>query len=48
MEFGIEKCVMLKMKSGKREKIEGIDLPNQKKKKKLRTLGEKKNARTWN
>ena len=36
MEFGIEKCVMLMMKSGKREKAEGIELSNQEK---IRTLG---------
>ena len=29
MEFGIEKCSMLTMKSGKRETTEGIELPNQ-------------------
>ena len=29
MEFGMEKCVMLVMKSGKRHVTEGIDLPNQ-------------------
>ena len=29
MEFGIEKCTMLVMKSGKRHIKEGIELPNQ-------------------
>ena len=38
MEFGIEKCVMLVMKSGKQQTIEGIELPNQEK---ITTLGEK-------
>ena len=28
MEFGIEKCVMLIMKSRKRQMTEGIELPN--------------------
>ena len=28
MEFGIEKCAMLVMKSGKRHKTDGIELPN--------------------
>ena len=37
MEFGIEKCAMLVMKSGKRHMIERIELPNQDK---IRTLGE--------
>ena len=37
MEFGIEKCAMLVMKSGKRHLTERIDLPNQDK---IRTLGE--------
>ena len=36
-EFGIEKCVMLVMKSGKRHLTEGIELPNQDK---IRTLAE--------
>ena len=38
MEFGIEKCAMLVMKSGKRHTTDGIELPNQDK---IRTLGEK-------
>ena len=29
MEFGIEKCVMLVMKSGKRHRTDGMELPNQ-------------------
>ena len=29
MEFGIEKCTMLIMKSGKRHMVKGIDLPSQ-------------------
>ena len=36
MEFGIEKCAMLVMKSGKRHRTEGIKLPNQDK---IWTLG---------
>ena len=39
MEFGIEKCAILIMKSEKRHLTEGIELPNFKK---VRTLGEKK------
>ena len=31
MKFGIEKCAMLIMKSGKRQMMEGIELPNQEK-----------------
>ena len=38
MEFGIEKCAMLVMKSGKRHLIDGMELLNQDK---IRTLGEK-------
>ena len=38
MEFGIEKCAMLVMKSGKRYLAEGVELPNQVV---IRTLGEK-------
>ena len=38
MEFGIDKCAMLVMKSGKRRMTEKIELPNQEK---IRTLGEK-------
>ena len=38
MEFGIEKCAMLVMKSSKRHLTDGMELPNQDK---FRTLGEK-------
>ena len=47
MGFGIEKCAMLVMKSGKRHIIDGMELPNQSK---IRTLGENetyKNLGTW-
>ena len=37
MEFGIEKCALLVMKSGKRHLTDGIELPNQAK---IRTLAE--------
>ena len=37
MEFGIEKCALLIMKSGKRHITDGIELPNQDK---IRTLAE--------
>ena len=37
---GIEKCVTLKMKKGKRETTKGIELPNQES---MRTLMEKEN-----
>ena len=37
MEFGIEKCAMPIMKSGKRHRTNGMELPNQDK---IRTLGE--------
>ena len=37
MEFGIEKCAMLVMKSSKRHRTDGIEIPNQEK---IRTLGE--------
>ena len=40
MEFGIEKCAMLVMKSGKRHITDGMELPNQDK---IRKLGEKEN-----
>ena len=39
MEFGIEKCALLVMKSGKRHLTDGIELPNQDK---IRTLAENK------
>ena len=38
MEFGIEKCVMFIIKSGKRQKTEGIELPNQER---IKMRGEK-------
>ena len=38
MEFGIQKCTMLVMTSGKRHMMEGVELPNQVE---IRTLGEK-------
>ena len=38
MEFVVEKCAMLIMRSGKRQMTEGIELPNQER---IRTLGEK-------
>ena len=37
MEFGIEKCAMLVMKSGKRQITDGMELPIQEK---IRTLAE--------
>ena len=37
MEFGIEKCTMLAMKSGKRHLTDGRELPNQDK---IRTFAE--------
>ena len=37
MEFGIEKCAILIMKSGKRHLTDEMELPNQNK---IRTLGE--------
>ena len=39
MEFGIEKCAMLVIKSGKRHLTDGMELTNEDK---IRTLGEKK------
>ena len=41
-KFGIEKCVMLIMKTGKRQIIEVIELPNQER---IRTQGEKENSK---
>ena len=38
MDFSIEKCAVLIMRSRKRQMTEGIELPNQEK---VRTLGEK-------
>ena len=40
-EYGIEKCAMLVMKSGKRHLTDGMGLPNQDH---IKTLGEKE---TW-
>ena len=40
MEFGIEKCAMLVMKSGKRHLTDGMELPNQNKN---RTFAKKRN-----
>ena len=40
MQFGIEKCAMLIMKSGKRHLTDGMELPNQDK---IGTLAEKRN-----
>ena len=39
MEFGIEKCTKLVMKSGKQYMMEGVELPNQEK---IKMLGENK------
>ena len=44
MEFGIGKCAMLVMKSGKRHMTDGIELPNQDR---IRTLEEKKTYKSW-
>ena len=38
IEFGIKKCDMVIMKSGKRLMIDGLELPNQEK---IKKLGEK-------
>ena len=40
MDFGLEKCVMLKMKCRKRQIMEEIEIPNQER---IRILGEKEN-----
>ena len=40
MEFGIEMCALLVIKSGKRHKTDGIELPNQNK---MRTLAKNEN-----
>ena len=42
IEFGIEKCAMLIMKSRKQQMVEGIELPNQDK---IKTLGEKETSK---
>ena len=39
MDYDIEKCAMLVMKSGKQHRTDGMDLLNQNK---IRTLGENK------
>ena len=44
MEFGIEKCAMLVIKSGKRHLTDGMELPNQDK---IKTLGEKEAYKYW-
>ena len=44
MEFGIEKCDMLVMKSGKRQMTEGVELLNQVV---IRTLGKKETYKSW-
>ena len=44
MEFSIEKCAILIMRSRKQHMTEGIELPNQEKK---RMIGEKKLTNTW-
>ena len=45
MEFGKETCVMLIMRSGKRQITEGTELSNQER---IRTLGEKENHKYGN
>ncbi len=42
--FGIEKCAMLVMKSGKRHMTDGIELANQEK---LERSEKKKNTNAW-
>ena len=44
MEFGIEKCAMLVMKSGKRHLTDRMELPN---KDKIKTLAENETTNTW-
>ena len=44
MEFGIEKCTLLVMKSGKRHLTDGIEQPNQDK---IRTLAENETYKYW-
>ena len=41
MELGIQKCPILNIKSGKRQIIEGLELPNQER---IRTPREKENC----
>ena len=44
MEFSIEKSTMLTRKSGKRERMEAVELPNQES---IRMFREKEISRTW-
>ena len=44
MEFGIEKCAMLVMKSGKQHRTDGMKLPNHDR---IRTLEEKESYKYW-
>ena len=44
MEFGIEKCAMLVMKSRKRHMTDGMELPNHDR---IRTLEKMKPTNTW-
>ena len=44
MEFGIEKCIMQIMRSGKRQMTEGIEVPNQEK---IRTFQDKEDYKYW-
>ena len=45
MEFGIEKCAMIVMKSSKRHLNNGMELPN--KKKKLECSEKRKPTKNW-
>ena len=44
VEFGIEKCAILVMKSCKRHLTDRMELPSQDK---IKTLGEKESTNTW-
>ena len=44
MEFGLEKCAMLVMKSGKRHLTDGMELPNQTR---LEHSEKRKHTNTW-
>ena len=44
IEFGIEKCAMLVMKSGKRHMTDGTELPNRDR---IRTLEENETWASW-
>ena len=44
LEFGIEKCAMLIIRSGKQHMMEGIEQTNEEK---IRILGEKETYNTW-